>query len=59
MSQSSGSWRRYLFANTMVELEEILSSRDSNKVDEMKLYSMEMYKIIAKFKTALDKVAII
>ena len=43
------------FANTMAELEEIMSTRDFNKVDEVKLYLMEMYELITNFESALEE----
>ena len=47
------------FANTMVELKEIMSTRDFNKVDEVKLYLMEMYKLITNFESALEEAVVV
>ena len=55
----SGILEEISFADTMAELEDIVGTRDFNKVVEVKLYSTEMYELIIEFERTLEEVAVV
>ena len=55
----SGILEEISFADTMVELEGSVDSRDQKSVDEVRLHSTKMYELIARFEHALEEEAIL
>ena len=55
----SGILEEISFADTMTELEDIVSMRDFNKVVEVKLYSTKMYELITEFERTLEEAAVV
>ena len=54
----SGVLEEISFADTMAELEKIVGVEHYTKSKDVRLHSMEMYKLIAEFERALDGASI-
>ena len=52
--QISGVLEEVSFADTIADLDKIAGFEDHTKFEELSLHSVEMYELIAEFKSALD-----